>query len=251
MWSPDELMIGGALAGIMHGSFRRDGTSQYLSISMPNTFSMSPAYVANYIRENGLVKLDQDVFECLRDKLARVYLDSTVGFPGHAHHLDAASLLNNRNIKARKCRSYRDLTSLPPSRKLRHGKLDPALADGTRRSWAGVRRRPKNLNEALDHRHTYTSYKQFLCRMLQSARRVLKPHGVAVFVIGDVADPGKDPLPLAAKIWQDVGSETGLKLIDLMRITCPFRTRSVGSGGRPRDRPPPVTVPSCWHAMTA
>ena len=45
-------MIGGSLAGIMHGSFRRDGTSQYLSISMPNTFSMSPSYVKKYIEEN-------------------------------------------------------------------------------------------------------------------------------------------------------------------------------------------------------
>ena len=72
-------MIGGALAGIMHGSHRRDGTSQYLSISMPNTFSMSPTYVEKFIRENGLVKLDQDVFECLRDKLARLYLDDIAG----------------------------------------------------------------------------------------------------------------------------------------------------------------------------
>jgi site-specific DNA-methyltransferase (adenine-specific) len=43
-WTRDEFMIGGALAGIMHGSWRRDNaSSQYLSISMPNTFSMSPS----------------------------------------------------------------------------------------------------------------------------------------------------------------------------------------------------------------
>jgi DNA methylase len=42
-WTDEELMIGGALAGIMHGKHRRDGTSQYLSIDMPNTFSMSPS----------------------------------------------------------------------------------------------------------------------------------------------------------------------------------------------------------------
>src|SRR5580704_2399934 len=82
-WCQEEFMVGGALAGIMHGKHRRDGSSQYLSISMPNTFSMSPAYVQNYIRENGLVKLDQDVFECLRDKLARLYLDDIAGQPGH------------------------------------------------------------------------------------------------------------------------------------------------------------------------
>lgn len=216
MWSPNELMIGGALAGIMHGSFRRDGTSQYLSISMPNTFSMSPAYVANYIRENGLVKLDQDVFECLRDKLARLYLDDVAGLPGRAHHLDAASLLNGRSMKARKVDLI--VTSPPYLQVVNYGTANwirlwlMGLDEVGRESGAGR----KSLNEALDHRHTYTSYKQFLCRTLQSVRRVLKPNGVAVFVIGDVADPGKDPLPLAAKIWQDVGRETGLQLVELI-----------------------------------
>jgi hypothetical protein len=53
-WSPEELMIAGSLAGIMHGGHRRDGSSQYLSISMPNTFSMAPSYVEKFIAENNL-----------------------------------------------------------------------------------------------------------------------------------------------------------------------------------------------------
>ena len=52
---------------------------------------------------------------------------------------------------------------------------------------------------------------------------MLNPHGVAVFVIGDVADPGKDPLPLATKIWQDLGSETGLQLIELIEDHLPVQ----------------------------
>ena len=83
-------MIGGSLAGIMHGSFRRDGTSQYLSISMPNTFSMSPSYVKKFIEENQLAAPDQDVFECLRDKLARLYLDAIDGPDGRTFMQDAS-----------------------------------------------------------------------------------------------------------------------------------------------------------------
>ena len=93
-------MIGGALAGIMHGSFRRDGTSQYLSISMPNTFSMSPAYVKKYIEENRLIAPDQDVFECLRTKLARLYLDAIDGHDGRAFTEDASTLLMRRQHQA-------------------------------------------------------------------------------------------------------------------------------------------------------
>jgi site-specific DNA-methyltransferase (adenine-specific) len=44
---------------------------------------------------------------------------------------------------------------------------------------------------------------------------------VAVIVIGDVADPGKDPRPLAAQIWTDVGSDTGLDLLELVQDHLP------------------------------
>jgi site-specific DNA-methyltransferase (adenine-specific) len=49
-WTQQELMLPGALSGILHGAHRRDGFSRYLSISMPNTFSMSPGYVRKFIK---------------------------------------------------------------------------------------------------------------------------------------------------------------------------------------------------------
>ena len=95
-----------------------------------------------------------------------------------------------------------------------------------------------------------------MLRTLQGMQRVLKPNGVAAIVIGDVADPGKDPVPLPRKIWDDIGAQTGLRLIELDRgSTCRPITRSAGSGARPRDRPPTVTASSSWrvtmvsHAM--
>ena len=54
--------------GILHG-----GSEGYLSISMPNTFSMSPNYVQNYIQKHGLEKPRRDVFELLRKKIDRCY----------------------------------------------------------------------------------------------------------------------------------------------------------------------------------
>ena len=41
-WSSSQMMLAGAIAGILHGAHRSDGSSMYLSISMPNTFSMPP-----------------------------------------------------------------------------------------------------------------------------------------------------------------------------------------------------------------
>ena len=224
-WSQEDLMVAGALAGIMHGSYRRDGTSQYLSISMPNTFSMSPTYVKKYISEKGLVPLDQDVFECLRDKMARLYLDEVVGGLGSAYSQDAPSLLQSRDLKAESVDLI--VTSPPYLQVVNYGTANwirlwlLGLDEVGRERGAGRR----SLDATLDHRHTYASYRDFLLRTLHGVRRVLKRNGVAVLVIGDVADPGKTPLPLAAQIWRDVGGETGLNLLELIEDHLPVQNK--------------------------
>lgn len=213
-WSPEELMIAGSLAGIMHGGHRRDGTSQYLSISMPNTFSMAPSYVEKFIAENSLTAPEQNVFERIRDKLSRLYLDAIDGPAGVTHAEDAAVLLGGQTIPA----SSVDLlvTSPPYLQVVNYGAANwirlwlLGVDDVGRDQGAGRR----TLDAALDHRHTYTSYKTFMLGILKGVERTLKPNGVAAIVIGDVADPRKKPLPLAAQLWEDVGSQTKLKLIE-------------------------------------
>ncbi len=215
-WSPEELMLAGALAGILHGSHRRDGTSRCLSISMPNTFSMSPTYVKNFIRDNKLNAPDQDVFECVRDKLARLYLDSFEGPSGQSFKEDASSLLAGKIIKPGTVDLL--ITSPPYLRVVNYG-----TANWIRLWWLGIeevgRQRGagrRSLDAALDHQHTYNSYRTFFVRMLKGMRRVLHKDGVAVLVIGDVANPGEAPLPLARQLWDDVGDESGLRLLDLI-----------------------------------
>jgi hypothetical protein len=215
-WSPEELMLAGALAGILHGSHRRDGTSRYLSISMPNTFSMSPTYVKNFIRDYRLKAPDQDVFERLRDKLARLYMDSVEGPTGRSFKKNASSLLTSQSIKA----GTVDLlvTSPPYLRVVNYG-----TSNWIRLWWLGIeevgRQRGagrRSLDAALDHQHTYDSYRTFFVKMLKGMRRVLQKDGVAVLVIGDVANPGEEPLPLARQLWDDVGDDSGLRLLDLI-----------------------------------
>lgn len=224
-WSPEELMMGGALAGIMHGAWRRDNTSQYLSISMPNTFSMSPTYVKKFILENGLEKLDQNVFERLRDKFARLYLDDDSGHAGAAFHSDAAALLKGQSLKPNSVDLV--LTSPPYLQVMNYGTanwirlwllgLDEVGRD------QGVGR--KKLDADLDHRHNFDSYKHFMLRTVQGIERVLTPNGVAVLVIGDVADPGKDARPLAAQIWNQISDRTELRLEEMVEDDLPVQNK--------------------------
>ena len=57
----------------MHGGERKDGTSGYLSISMPNTFSMSPEYVRRFVQTKELIRVNRNVFDILKEKVERVF----------------------------------------------------------------------------------------------------------------------------------------------------------------------------------
>lgn len=225
-WTRNEFMVAGALAGIMHGGWRRDGTSQYLSISMPNTFSMSPTYVEKFIRENELRKLDQDVFERLRDKLARLYLDETLGDAGDTHYSDAATLLSGNQLRPDSVDlvftspPYLQVVNYAQSNWIRLWLL--GLDEVGREQGEGR----KKLNAVLDHRHSYSSYCDFMLRTVLGVQRVLKKDGVAVLVVGDVKDAGKeDPLPLAAKMWDDIKDRTGLRLIEMVEDDLPAQSK--------------------------
>jgi hypothetical protein len=235
-WSHEEFMLAGAVAGILHGAHRSDGSSAYLSISMPNTFSMSPEYVRKFIRENRLAKIDQNVFECLRDKLARLYLDSVDGSAATVEKLDAAKLLSGRRL-------HRDsanlvLTSPPYLRVVNYGTSNwirlwwLGLDDVARQQGAGR----KALDAELDHRHTYDTYCDFILRILIGVRRVLRRDGVAVFVIGDVASPSGSSIALAERVWADIGDRTDLHLVDLIEDELPSQSKVSRIWGETKGR---------------
>lgn len=225
-WNDAEFMLAGSLAGILHGGWRRDGSSQYLSISMPNTFSMSPAYVAKFIREKGLQKLDQDVFERLRDKLARLYLDENSRDSGVAHHLDAATLLTGNQLAPGSVDlvvtspPYLQVVNYAQSNWIRLWLL--GIDEVGREQGAGR----KKLDAVLDHRHTYSSYCDFMLRTTLGIQRCLNKDGVAVVVIGDVKDPSKeDTLPLAQQMWDDIGDRTGMRLVEVIKDDLPAQSK--------------------------
>ena len=54
-----DRFLAGALAGILHGK-----TPSYLSTIMPNTFSMAPRYVLDFVARTGYEPPERDVFDC-------------------------------------------------------------------------------------------------------------------------------------------------------------------------------------------
>jgi hypothetical protein len=214
-WTAVDFMIAGAVAGILHGGDRSDGTSAYLSISMPNTFSMSPDYVAAYIRENGLPQRPYSVFSQLRAKLGRLYLDDVAGMRGRAVCQDATRLLT-RTLPAESIDLV--LTSPPYLKVVNYGTANwirlwwLGLDDVSRENGQGRKR----LDAMLDHQHNYDRYRRFMLTVLRGLSRVLRRDGLAALVIGDVMQPGNAPSALAERLWADIGEESGLELTDVV-----------------------------------
>ena len=85
----DDRFLMALLLGVMHANFKPGKPARGLSISMPNTFSMSPGYVRRYIEEHKLVPPDVDVFDLLERKLDRMHLPDTAARRGSAWRQDA------------------------------------------------------------------------------------------------------------------------------------------------------------------
>lgn len=216
-WSDNDFMLAGCVAGILHGAARLDGSSAYLSISMPNTFSMSPAYVRTYIEANGLQPPEHNVFDRIKDKAARLYQDNVPGRRGTVYLRDATTLLQDR--EAIPSGSIDLLLTSPPYLKV----VNYGIANWIRLWWLGIddvgRQQGEGrlaLDARLDHKHTVDGYHAFMLRVFRGTRRVLRRDGVAAFVIGDVAQPDRAPVQLGPSLWKAVGHETGLQLIDVI-----------------------------------
>ncbi len=178
--SIDAFLVGVVL-GIMHGSERQDGSSLYLSISMPNTFSMSPEYVQRYIQKNHLQRVERDVFRAIRQKLALLFRSGLPpAVPGCVAWLDAKRLLCSVEMSPFAGQVDLAFTSPPYL-----GVVNYARQNWIRMWFLGED--PESVQAALDDDLPIAASLEFLESSVSQIKAMLRPTGVAVMVIGDVA----------------------------------------------------------------
>jgi len=218
-----DNFIMSALMGVMHGKHRKDGTSAFLSISMPNTFSMSPNYIRKFISENGLQKLRQDVFVCLRNKIENIYPKDIVLVKGF-QYLDNALNLTDRKYKSIKNNVSLIVTSPPYLTIINYGKYNWIrlwLLDGNSKEIDATLRvdraysQSKNIKLSDDLR--LEQYLNFMRLLICSWENLLKDDGLAVVVIGDVDLHNGKYLNLAELVWERVSQYTSLQLVDIIK----------------------------------
>ena len=186
----DQFIIG-AVLGIMHGGVRKDGSSGYLSISMPNTFSMSPDYVRRFVQTKELSREYRNVFETLKGKVERIFKKhKSPILESNIFECDAKNLMASKDVSDYKGKVDLLLTSPPYLGIVNYAKQNWI------RSWF-LDSDPDDVSATLDDDFNINQWVKFAKETAFQFKEMMKPNGVAVFVIGDVARSSTSVIPLA------------------------------------------------------
>jgi site-specific DNA-methyltransferase (adenine-specific) len=197
-----------ALTGILHGK-----SATYLSPIMPNTFSMAPRYVREFVARTGFQAPERDVFACLDAKLRRRDRQPVPPTRGVALLGDArdAGTRFRAELRGRALPTQARLvvTSPPYLRVVKYGYYNWL------RTWLlGVDAR--EIDATLDDAHHRAPYLVFLRESLADLREALTDDAVVVLVIGDVElDRGKrltGGTELAEAVWEHAAEPEGYRL---------------------------------------
>ncbi len=182
------------LMGALHGQ-----SSGFLSLSMPNTFSMSSNYIREYIAKNNLKRPKRNAFEVIRHRCKRFLKNGKLPGKGIAIHGDVRDLDERKEIEKD---SVKMIFSSPPYLKV----IKYGLYNWIRLWW--LIGNHESIDDKLDDEHSIKPYLVFMKNVLEKTLPLLdKKSGFSCWVIGDVKD-----LNLAKVVWEEVGSK--IELID-------------------------------------
>jgi len=199
----DEFLLG-ALLGVMHGSERQNGSSAYASISMPNTFSMSPNYVRKFVATKRLSRVERDVFEILQAKVSRLFRTEILDCPqGEVMSLDAKELAGSDVAERYAGKVGLVLTSPPYLDVVNYAKQNWI------RDWLLAKSGDQDRVSALDDKLNLGDWLNFLDRVVDGLEVLLAPGGTIAMVVGDVAKPGKKYISLARDLIQRLSHRGG------------------------------------------
>jgi hypothetical protein len=203
-----DRFILAALTGILHGK-----SASYLSAVMPNTFSMAPRYVRDFVARTDFHSPDRDAFKLLDDKLRRLYRQPLPATRGIALLGDArdAGVRFRESLRARGLpeRARLVVTSPPYLRVVKYGYYNWL------RLWL-LGYDASAVDDLLDDAHHRDAYLGFMREVLGGLRTALADDAVLAVVIGDVElDRGRPALGgvgLAESVWEAAAAPEGYRL---------------------------------------
>jgi site-specific DNA-methyltransferase (adenine-specific) len=178
---PVDAFLLGVTLGIMHGNERKDGNSAYASISMPNTFSMSPDYVRRFVQQKRLQQTYRNVFDLLVIKISKLFaMPAPQRFVGKVTTADAKRMADDKVIGPYRGQIALTLASPPYLDVVNYAKQNWI------RMWL-LGCDPVEVQEILDDNLNISSWLRFMQAVLAELQQLMRPDGVIILVIGDVA----------------------------------------------------------------
>lgn len=194
--TPVDQFLVGAVLGVMHGSERKDNSSGYASIGMPNTFSMSPNYVRRFV-ERKLSRPYRNVFEILKGKLNRLFEAGNLDGPaGAVEWCDVRRISENPRFSEFVSGVRLIVTSPPYLDVVNYAKQNWI------RNWFMATHPNYSLFESLDDELTLDRWLKFADEATLEMKKMLAPGGVIVLVVGDVARGSRGVISLAREFIQ-------------------------------------------------
>jgi hypothetical protein len=195
--NPVDPFLISIILGAMHGS-----SDSYFSVSMPNTFSMSPKYIKKYVNENKLKYPNRNVFAILRERAAvALYSAEEIQNTFAEIHEHNAEQFDTIDFK----KPAKLLFSSPPYLKvIKYGQYNWI------RLWF-LGEDYKQVDEDLSDDLALEDYLDFMENVISSSRKVLDQNGLACWVIGDV-EKGANKINLAEKVWERISESDDWEL---------------------------------------
>ena len=203
-----DRFLAAAITGILHGK-----SASYLSVLMPNTFSMAPRYVRDFAARTDFTAPDRDLFDGLQKKLDRLFRHAPPRTEGLALLGDARDVAVRARAALRAMgrpeQARLVVTSPPYLRVVKYGYYNWL------RTWfLGFDAR--EIDATLDDAHHREPYLAFLRDVLAGMRPILTHDAVVVLVIGDVeTDRGRrirGGVGLAERAWEAAAEPEGYRL---------------------------------------
>lgn len=214
-----DNFILGVLTGLMHGKHRKDGSSIYCSIDMPNTFSMSPNYVRNFIKHHKLTKPKQNVFMLLEQRISDILQNQENTLKDLSQYKEGVCFKSDAvDSSAKVVKKYREnsvqliITSPPYLKNIHYGKYNWIrlwlLNEDTKQvdSTVSIYQKMQKIKGIKDNL-PFESYANYMQNLFKSWHKILKSKAYAFVVIGDVDDKN-----LAKETWKYIQKNGGCNL---------------------------------------
>jgi site-specific DNA-methyltransferase (adenine-specific) len=205
----DRFLLG-ALLGILHANADAAGRPRGLTIAMPNTFAMSPAYVARFIRSHRLRAPKVSPLAKLRQRAFSLWRELPAS--GAVWKRDASSSVPERLERT----PAKLLFASPPYLDvMKYGKLNWV------RLWL-LGRSPEEVDADLFASSSLRKYLAFMKGVIHANAGALRDDGYMAFVIGDVRRAA-DEIDLAQAVADECLEGSGLRVAGFVADELPTK----------------------------